>query len=180
VVVDIFAFARVLGTIAPCGCTTEPLGGLQYAFGYIEANSQAPEARLVLEPGSFLFPDPAGAEAPRTRPRGPRPSSGRRPCRSGSARLGAQLVSGLGPTDLSSPKGDAALTTWPMPRVLANSRALDAHGVQAHRIVAREGDATIDAGVTAAVEPALAPTSLNAEPLAAALQREVAAMRKAG
>src|SRR5690349_7156829 len=35
--IDLFAFGRQLGTIAPCGCTTEPLGGLQFAFGYIDA-----------------------------------------------------------------------------------------------------------------------------------------------
>jgi hypothetical protein len=180
VVVDIFAFARVLGTIAPCGCTTEPLGGLQYAFGYIEGNS-TPEARLVLEPGSFLFPDPAGAEAAKDEAAWAQAEQRASALQKRFSAVGAQLVSGLGPTDLSSPKGDAALTTWPMPRVLANSRALDARGVQAHRIVAlKAGDATIDAGVTAAVEPALAATSLNAEPLAAALQREVAAMREAG
>src|SRR5690606_9245485 len=61
--IDLFAFGRQLGTIAPCGCTTEPLGGLQFAFGYIEAQSE-PGQRLILEPGSFLFPDPDGAEGP--------------------------------------------------------------------------------------------------------------------
>ncbi len=178
-VVDIFAFARVLGTIAPCGCTTESLGGLQYAFGYIEANSQA-SSRLVLEPGSFLFPDPAGAEAPKDAA-----AWGQAEQRAGAlqtrfAGLGAQLVSGFGPTDLSSAKGEQALATWQMPRVLANSRKLDAHGVQAHRVV-RLGDATraIDAGVTAVVEPGLA-TSLSPEPPAEALRREIAAMRAAG
>ena len=60
---QLFAFAEVLGTIAPCGCTTEPLGGLQYAFGYIEQGSD-PKSRLVLEPGWFLFRDPKGAEWP--------------------------------------------------------------------------------------------------------------------
>ena len=180
VVVDIFAFARVMGTIAPCGCTTEPLGGLQYAFGYIEANS-APEARLVLEPGSFLFPDPAGAEAAKDEAAWAQAEQRASALQQRFSAVGAQLVSGFGPTDVSSPKADAALTTWPLPRVLANSRALDARGVQAHRMVAlKAGDATIDAGVTAAIEPALAPTSLAAEPLVPALQREVAAMRQAG
>src|SRR5690606_14621323 len=61
--IDLFAFGRQLGTIAPCGCTTEPLGGLQFAFGYIEKVSE-PGSRLILEPGSFLFPDPEGPEAP--------------------------------------------------------------------------------------------------------------------
>jgi hypothetical protein len=180
VVVDIFAFARVLGTIAPCGCTTEPLGGLQYAFGYIEANS-TPQARLVLEPGSFLFPDPAGPEAATNEAAWAQAEQRASALQQRFSAVGTQLASGLGPTDLSSPKADAALTTWPMPRVLANSRALDGKGVQPHRLVAlKTGEATIDAGVTAAVEPALAPASLAAEPLTPALQREVAAMRKAG
>ena len=180
VVVDIFAFARVLGTIAPCGCTTEPLGGLQYAFGYIEANS-TPAARLVLEPGSFLFPDPNGPEAAKDEAAWAQAEQRASALQQRFSAVGAQLVSGLGPTDVSSPKTDSALTTWPLPRVLANSRALDGKGVQAHRMVAlKAGDATIDAGVTAAVEPALAPAGWAAEPLAPALQREVAAMRKAG
>lgn len=179
-VVDIFAFARIMGTIAPCGCTTEPLGGLQYAFGYIEGNS-TPGSRLVLEPGSFLFPDPAGPEAATDEAAWAQAEQRASALQQRFSAVGEQLVSGLGPTDISSPKGDAALATWPMPRVLANSRALDAKGVQAHRIVAlKAGEATIDAGVTAAVEPSLAPAGLTAEPLAPSLQREVAAMRKAG
>lgn len=178
-VVDIFAFARVLGTVAPCGCTTESLGGLQYAFGYIEGHSQA-SSRLVLEPGSFLFPDPAGAEAPKDAAAWGQAEQRAAALQTRFAGLGAQLVSGVGPTDLSSAKAEQALTTWPMPRVLANSRKLDAHGVQAHRVV-RLGDATraIDAGVTAVVEPGLL-ASANAEAPAEALRREIAAMRKAG
>jgi len=178
-VVDIFAFARVLGTIAPCGCTTEPLGGLQYAFGHIEAQSR-PQTRLVLEPGSFLFPDPAGPEAARDEASWAQAEQRASALQSRFAGLGGQLVSGLGPTDLSSPRGDMALERWPLPRVLANSRSFDARGVQGHRLV-RLGDATlgIDAGVTAAIDPALAPT-IEAEALAGSVGREVAAMRQAG
>jgi hypothetical protein len=178
-IVDIFAFARVLGTIAPCGCTTEPLGGLQYAFGHIEAQSQA-QTRLVLEPGSFLFPDPTGPEAARDEASWAQAEQRASALQTRFAGLGGQLVSGLGPTDLSSPRGDLALETWPLPRVLANSRSFDARGVQGHRLV-RLGDATlgIDAGVTAAIDPELAPT-LKAEALAAAVGREVTAMRQAG
>lgn len=178
-VVDIFAFARILGTIAPCGCTTEPLGGLQYAFGYIEANSR-PQTRLVVEPGSFLFADPTSPEAARDEPAWAQAEQRATALQARFARLGAQLVSGVGPTDLGSPKSDQALATWPMPRVLANSRALDPRGVQPHRLV-RLGDATlgVDAGVTAVVEPGLAP-ALGAEAPADALRREVAAMRAAG
>jgi hypothetical protein len=168
-VVDIFAFARVLGTIAPCGCTTEPLGGLQYAFGHIEA-SRSPQTRLVLEPGSFLFPTPPAQRRRATRPRWAQaeqrasalqsPVCGARPA-SWSRRSGR-------PT--SARRADLALETWPMPRVLANSRSFDARGVQGHRLV-RLGDATlgIDAGVTAVVEPGLTPT-LAAEAPADALR----------
>ena len=177
--VDIFAFARVLGTIAPCGCTTEPLGGLQYAFGYIEANSR-PQTRLVLEPGSFLFPDPAGPEAAKDEPAWAQAEQRASALQTRFAGLGAQLVSGLGPTDLSSPKADLALATYPLPRVLANSRKLDARGVQRHRLV-RLGDEAlaIDAGVTAVVEPGLAPSLAAAGP-AEALRGEITAMREAG
>lgn len=178
-VVDIFAFARVLGTIAPCGCTTEPLGGLQYAFGMIESRSQ-PQTRLVLEPGSFLFPDPQGPEAARDEPSWAQAEQRANALQGRFARLGGQLVAGLGPTDLSSPRGDLALETWPLPRVLANSQAFAARGVTGHRLV-RLGDAAlgIDAGVTAAIDPELAPT-LGLEAVAPAVGREVAAMREAG
>ena len=178
-VVDIFAFARVLGTIAPCGCTTEPLGGLQYAFGYIEANS-SPQNRLVLEPGSFLFPDPAGAEAAKDPPAWAQAEQRASALQTRFAGLGPQLVSGIGPTDLDSPKADLALETYPLPRVLANSRKLDARGVRAHRLV-RLGDdkLAIDAGVTAVVEPGLMPSLAAAAP-AEALRGEIRAMRDAG
>ncbi|HEY0135074.1 MAG TPA: multiheme c-type cytochrome [Nannocystis sp.] len=177
--VDIFAFARVLGTIAPCGCTTEPLGGLQYAFGYIEANSR-PQTRLVLEPGSFLFADPAGPEAAKDEPAWAQAEQRAAALQTRFAGLGAQLVSGLGPTDLSSPKADLSLETYPLPRVLANSRKLDARGVQRHRLVRLGDDAlAIDAGVTAVVEPGLAP-SLAATAPAEALRGEIKAMREAG
>ena len=178
-VVDIFAFARVLGTIAPCGCTTEPLGGLQYAFGYIEANSR-PQTRLVLEPGSFLFPDPSGPEAATDAAGWAQAEQRAAALQTRFAGLGPQLVSGLGPTDLTSPAKDEALTQHPLPRVLANSRKLDARGVQAHRMV-RLGDAAlgVDAGVTAVVEPELAPELAASEP-AAALRGEIKAMREAG
>lgn len=178
-VIDIFAFARMLGTIAPCGCTTESLGGLQYAFGYIEANSAA-TSRLVLEPGSFLFPDPAGPEAPHDTAAWGQAEQRASALQARFAGLGGQLVSGFGPTDISSPSSEQALSTWPMPRVLANSRKLDAHGVLSHRVV-RLGDATrwIEAGVTAVVEPGLT-ASLGAEPPSEALRRELAAMRAAG
>jgi len=178
-VVDIFAFARVLGTIAPCGCTTEPLGGLQYAFGHIEAQSR-PQTRLVLEPGSFLFPDPKGPEAAHDEASWAQAEQRASALQTRFARLAGHLVSGVGPTDLVSPRGDLALETWPLPRVLANSRSLDARGVVGHRLV-RLGDATlgIDAGVTAAIDPELAPT-LKAEGLTTSVGREVAAMRQAG
>ncbi|MBL4689424.1 MAG: hypothetical protein JKY37_32845, partial [Nannocystaceae bacterium] len=60
---DLFIFGRTLGAIAPCGCTTEPLGGLQYAFGFLGQESSE-QARLVIEPGSFLFPERDGPDWP--------------------------------------------------------------------------------------------------------------------
>ncbi len=178
-VIDIFAFARVLGTVAPCGCTTEPLGGLQYAFGYIEANS-TPSHRLIVEPGSFLFPDPSSAEAPTDDASWAQAEQRAAALQQRFAKLGDQLVSGVGPTDLGTPKAAAALSEWPLPRVLANSRALDAHGVVAHRLVGL-GDPALGlrAGITAVIDPTLAP-SLAAESPAEALKREIPAMRAAG
>jgi hypothetical protein len=154
--IDVYAFGRQLGAIAPCGCTTEPLGGLQYGFGYLESSS-APQHRLVLEPGSFLFPDPAGPEAPADEAAW---AQAQRRASLLSARfgeLGNDLVSGLGPTDLSSEHGAAGLGKWPMPRVLANlddSERKKVEGVTAHRIVDLGHE--LEAGVTAIVDPALA------------------------
>ena len=155
--IDIFAFGRVLGQLEPCGCTTEPLGGLQYAFGYIDQQSKA-GARLVLEPGSFLFPEPDHPEAPRDEAGWVQAEKRADTLASAFARLGDDLVSGLGPTDYARPPQDdphAALTRWKMPRVLANLSEAGreaAAGVVDHRIV-ELGDG-LDAVVTAVVDPA--------------------------
>src|SRR5690606_25528368 len=116
--IDLFAFGRQLGTIAPCGCTTEPLGGRQFAFGYIEKASE-PGSRLILEPGSFLFPDPAGPEAPIDEAAWVQANQ-RAELLTGRFSELDGLVSGLGPTDFASDSSAAALANYPLPRVSAN------------------------------------------------------------
>lgn len=184
ITVDVVAFARVLGAVAPCGCTTEPLGGLQYVFGYLEREIEA-ERRVVLEPGGLLLPDPAGPEAPRD-DAGWAQSYQRAAALQGRfAGLGEDLVSGVGATDLASPLAREALARWPLPRVLANSRALDDLGVKPHRLVdipGPDGKPALQIGVTAVQEPSpLAVRQLGElEPIEAAATREIAAMRAAG
>lgn len=119
--IDLFAFGRQLGTIAPCGCTTEPLGGLQFAFGYIEAQSEAGQ-RLILEPGSFLFPDPDGAEGPTDEAAWAQAQQRAELLQGRFSQLDG-LVSGLGPTDVASSLSTEALTKMPLPRVIANLEA---------------------------------------------------------
>lgn len=156
--IDLFAFGRQLGTIAPCGCTTEPLGGLQFAFGYIEAHSQAGQ-RLILEPGSFLYPDPDG-------PEGPTDEAAWAQAEQRAALLQGRfgeldgLVSGLGPTDFASSSSGKALTTWPLPRVIANldpaseaAKQLRSGGVEASRVIPLGHELT--AAVTQVVDPEL-------------------------
>ena len=117
--IDLFAFGAQQGYIAPCGCTTEPLGGLQYAVGYIDGASNA-TARLILEPGSLLFPLPTDPEAPTD-------DAGWAQAQRRAALLaerfstwGNTAISGVGPSDVGSPLGGAALTKFPLPRVLTN------------------------------------------------------------
>jgi hypothetical protein len=150
--IDLFAFGRQLGTIAPCGCTTEPLGGLQYAFGYIEAQSLA-GSRLILEPGSFLFPDPDGPEAPTDEAAW---AQAKQRAELLAKRFGAidGLVSGLGPTDYASPSSKAAVTELPLPRAIANVEdAARPPGVTSHREVSLGHGLT--AAVTQIVDPQL-------------------------
>ncbi len=181
---DLFVFGRVRGTIAPCGCTTEPLGGLQYAFGYIESHS-SPGARLVVEPGSFLFPEPGSPEWPVDEQGWAQAKERANALQSRFTALGDTLVSGLGPIDVRSPTGATALDTHGLPRVLANLSAPTA-GLKAppsHRMVklSKQGT-TLQAGVTAVVDPSLAEAGrlgTLADPIVA-LQKEVAAMREAG
>ncbi len=150
--IDLFAFGRQLGTIAPCGCTTEPLGGLQYAFGYIEAESK-PGQRLILEPGSFLFPDPDGPEAPTDEAAW---EQARQRAQLLTERFGGidGLVSGLGPTDYASPSSASALTELPLPRTIANIEGALPAGVTTHREVPLGRGLT--AAVTQVVDPQLA------------------------
>ncbi len=179
-VVDLFVFGRVLGTIAPCGCTTEPLGGINYAFGYIEANS-TPESRVVIEPGSFLYPSPEGPEAPTDEAAWNQADERATLLQTRFAALGERLVSGLGPTDLSSPKGPEALQRWSLPRTLANLGAdkREPLGLMGHRLVSAAGGKI---GVTTVIDPAApgADALPGLLPLKQALTEEIAAMRSAG
>jgi hypothetical protein len=117
--IDLFALGAQQGYIAPCGCTTEPLGGLQYAVGYIDGTSNA-RARLILEPGSLLFPLPTDPEAPAD-------EAGWAQAQRRAALLtervlawGDAAISGVGPADVGSPLGGAALDQYSLPRVLTN------------------------------------------------------------
>lgn len=184
VVVDVVAFARVLGAVAPCGCTTEPLGGLQYVFGYLGRGVEA-DRRVIVEPGSLLFPDPAGPEAPRDEAAWEQAYQRAAALQGQFSRLGGDLVSGVGATDLSSPLGKAALERWPLPRVLANSRAVDGLGVTPRRIVdvpGADGKPALQVGVTAVQEPSpIAVRELGElEAIEVAAEREVKALRADG
>ncbi|PRQ05397.1 cytochrome c family protein [Enhygromyxa salina] len=151
--IDLFAFGRQLGTIAPCGCTTEPLGGLQYAFGYIEAESSAGQ-RLILEPGSFLFPDPDGPEGP-TDEAAWAQAVARAELLQGRFSALDGLVSGLGPTDYASSKSGAALAELPLPRVVANlGKDARPAGVERVRVVPLGHG--LSAAVTQVIDPAVA------------------------
>jgi hypothetical protein len=184
VTLDLFVLGRVRGTIAPCGCTTEPLGGLQYALGYIEARSRA-GARLVLEPGSFLYPEPGSPEWPLDDQGWAQAQERAEALQGRFAKLGDALVSGIGPIDVRSPTGTAALAAYPLPRVVANLSApsAGAEGMPPHRLVTLTKDGTtLVAGVTTVVDPTL-PEAGRLGTLgdpAVALREQVAAMRKAG
>lgn len=182
--VDLVAFARVMGAVAPCGCTTEPLGGLQYAFGYLGHDTD-PQRRLVVEPGGLLIPDPNGPEAPPDEAAWAQAYQRAGALQERFASLGDDLVGGIGANDLSSPLAREALKRWPLPRVLANSRAFDDLGVQPHRVVdipGPDGQPALQIGVTAVHEqdPAAVKLLGPLEPVENAAKREVAAMRAAG
>ncbi len=156
--VDIIALGRQLGTIAPCGCTTEPLGGLSYLFGYLREETK-PGQRLIAEPGSFLYPDRNGPEFPLDEASWAQADARARLLHDRFSALGSDLVAGLGPADLDSPAGIAALETYPLPRVLSNA-ASSVAGVETHRVVTlAEG---IDAAVLVVVEPSSAPPGFPA------------------
>jgi hypothetical protein len=175
----VFAFAEVLGTIAPCGCTTEPLGGLQYAFGYIEQGSD-PKSRLVLEPGSFLFPDPKGAEWPTDDAAWKQAHDRAALLQKRFTALSDALVSGVGPTDVIAPEGAKVLSQYAMPRVVANVEVAD---VKDFEIVELQSNGLRwKVGVTAVVDPTLAGADKlgKIEAPDAALASSVKAMREAG
>ncbi len=179
----LYAFARVAGTIAPCGCTTEPLGGLQYAFGYIEDNSE-PQSRLVLEPGSFLFPEKDGPYWPKDDAEWEQARDRAKLLHTRFAALGAGLVSGLGPTDVVSPDGVKPLGTFELPRVSANVTLPEGASAPApHRVVElKDHGITWKVGITSIVDPSLPDTSglgTIADPVAAAKSAAVA-MKKDG
>jgi hypothetical protein len=171
--VDVFAFGRQLGTIAPCGCTTDPLGGLQYAFGYIQQTSES-GLRLVLEPGSFLYPDPKGPEAPIDEAAWSQAEQRAALLHQRFSTLDG-LVSGLGPTDFASSTGAQALTRYPLPRVLANAKERPA-GVDAFRTIAL-GHGLV-AHVTAVVEPELAGAATEWAPGLPAVSDPLTALRE--
>jgi hypothetical protein len=182
--VDVVAFARVMGAVAPCGCTTEPLGGLQYVFGFLGQEID-PQRRLVVEPGGLLLPDPQGPEAPQDEAGWAQSYQRAAALQGRFGALGDDLVSGVGVNDLASPLAQEALRRWPLPRVLANTRALDEFGVKPHQVVdipGADGKPALQIGVTAVHEPSPAALQLLGplEPIEAAAKREVAAMRAAG
>ncbi len=179
---DLFVFGRVRGTIAPCGCTTEPLGGLQYAFGMMQQTGK-PGAWLALEPGSFLYPDPKDPEAPTDAAGWEQAERKATLLQTRFAKLGDRLVSGLGPLDAASPKGTAALAEHPLPRVVANVTGKSGGAIPMHRVVTL-ADAGLEwkVGVTAAIDPKLAGADAlgTVGPAADAVKREIEAMKAAG
>ncbi len=187
-VLDLYAFGRTRGAVAPCGCTTEPLGGLDLAFGVVD-DPAARGHRVVVEPGSLLFPDPADAEAPKDEAGWQQAADRAEVLHGRFSGLDGGLVSGLGPLDLASPQGAAALDRFPLPRVLANLAPSDddarpwATKLPGHRLVPLTvGGRKLQVGVTAVVDPS-APLADRLGPLAepqASLTREVQAMRAAG
>jgi len=170
---DLYAFGRQLGTIAPCGCTTDPLGGLQFAFGYMQQTSES-GMRLVLEPGSFLYPDPEGPEAPVDEAAWAQAEQRATMLHERFSSLDG-LVSGVGPTDFASSAGAGALATHALPRVLANaSGPLDA--VASIRTIAL-GHGLV-ASVTAVVEPDLGLAAATWAPGFPALEDPLATLKQ--
>lgn len=179
---DLFVFGRTLGTIAPCGCTTEPLGGLQYAFGFVDRESNA-NARLVVEPGSFLFPDPDGPNWPRSAAEWGQAAKRAKALHGSFSALGQSLVSAIGPTDAASPEGLAALGAYELPRVVANVTGEGLPQLPKYRAVKLvDQGVELSVGVTAVVDP----TVPGAEKLGrigepiAAVNEAVKAMRADG
>lgn len=179
---ELVAFGRVLGTIAPCGCTTEPLGGLQYVFGWLQANTPA-QSRLVLEPGSFLYPDPHGPNAP-TDAAGWEQAQARADLLSRTfAALGDALVSGYGPTDAASPAGASAELVRSRPKVACNVAAKDGVAIARGRVVELQDEGvTWKVGVTMVLDPSLPDVAAmgTVTPAAPAVREALAELREQG
>lgn len=178
---DLFAFGRILGTVAPCGCTTEPLGGLQYVFGYIESHSQA-SSRLILEPGSLLFPAEDGPEYPSDEASWAQAEQRASLLQNRLHAFQGHHVSGLGPADLHSPHGKAALERWPLPRVIANVKSVQQATVTSHRMVELGSSQKLKVGVTAVIDPKHPQAKVlgQVEDPVAALERELPRINQAG
>ncbi|TPV92856.1 MAG: hypothetical protein B7733_23470 [Myxococcales bacterium FL481] len=177
-VVDVFAFGRLLGTVAPCGCTSDPLGGLDHAFGMIEARSKDAH-RLIVEPGSFLFPDPQGPEAPRDEAAWAQAVQRADLLHRRFGQLGHALVAGVGATDFASPQRGAALQRWPLPRAIGNLSQTSADGEPqvSPTTTVRLGDG-LEAVATTLVDPGSIPVDAGfpplRDPVAAAQQLQLA------
>ena len=183
--VDLFAFGAQQGYVAPCGCTTEPLGGLPFALGYID-DASGPAGRLILEPGSLLFPGKDDPEAPTDEASWAQAERRASLLHERFSAWGDALISGVGPADVRSPAGAAALRTYALPRVLTNAaptegftRVLDRRvadadlAVRAYAVVAPS--AQVDALPTL-VDPIEALTSARAaNPVDAATTRNLQA-----
>lgn len=159
--IDLFAFGRQLGAIAPCGCTADPLGGLQYAFGYIDGHSD-PSRRAILQGGSFLFPDPKGPNAAKEEAEWGQINERARLLTKAFSRFKPHFTLGLGPTDYSSPAGAKALETFAAARLSANLPPTAAPTLKAWSSI------SLGPGLSAAVTHVIDPS----------LQSEVPAMPK--
>ena len=185
--IDLLAFGRVLGTVAPCGCTAEPLGGLDYAFGIVGGEDVRPD-RILIEPGSLLYPAPDGPEAPRDEAAWRQAVARAHTLHERFERESVRLVAGVGPYDRplgpGAPEDAPAFPDLPLPRVLANPPPDAASPPPAYRLVpVSQRGRTVRVGVTEVLDPTLP----DAKGLAApdpppheALTRAVEAMRAEG
>lgn len=177
VAIDLYAFGRQLGAIAPCGCTTDPLGGLQYALGIL---GEAPNA-LVIQPGSLLYPHPDHPEYPEDEAAWAQADERAKILSQTFAGLGERAVVGLGPTDVASPKGAAALETFDVPRVLGNIAPTEGEQPDVEQMQVVDLGHGLSAAATVIVAPDLA-KEVSAfpklRPPVAALEKLVPEMRE--
>jgi hypothetical protein len=149
---DLLAFGRQQGQIAPCGCTSDPLGGLDFAMGYLQTQSTK-ASRLVVEPGSLLFPDPNGPYAVKERAAWAQAQERASLLHQSLLALGDDLAVGLGPTDYESPDRAGFAKKWPLPRLLSNAKDPSSAVEIMRRHVSAEG---IESVVAAVVDPSWA------------------------